>query len=413
MRLVHLSDLHLGFRQFARQTPVGGNQREADVADTCARAIGQVIALAPDVVLVGGDVFHSVRPPNSAIVEAFSQFGRLRAALPEALIVMIAGNHDVPRAADAGCILQLFAELGVHVVYRGPERIDDARRDLSVLAVPYATPGTVAEAPVFTVAADRRYNVLLLHDEVRGVVPEAAQPGDRLYTPIDPASFGQAPWDYIGLGHYHVYRPVGVTQEGTGRPIPAYYSGSLDYTSTNPWSDVREETRRNGAMPGQGKGFIEHDLATGAHRFHVVPVARRLLDLPRIDATRLLAPELDARIAATVAAAGGAIDDAIVRLVVTNVSRHVLRTLDYAPLRELRRRALHFQLDARRPMVTDASAGAAESGRRITLRDRLAERLRDRPLAPGLDRDRLVELGLAYLTRAEEQVAAALPVAEG
>lgn len=413
MRLVHLSDLHLGFRQFARQTSAGGNQREADVAATCARAIGQVIALAPEVVLVGGDVFHSVRPPNSAIVEAFQQFGRLRAALPDALIVMIAGNHDVPRAADAGCILQLFAELGVHVVYRAPERIDDPRRDLSVLAVPYATPGTAPETPVLTADAKRRFNVLLVHDEVRGVMPEAAQPGDRLYTPIDPVSFETAPWDYIGLGHYHVYRPISVTHAATGRRIPTCYSGSLDYTSTNPWSDVRDETVRNGAAPGEGKGFIEHDLATGEHRFHSVTVSRRLLDLPRIDAAQLLAPELDARIAATVAAAGDAITDAIVRLVVTNVSRHVLRTLDYAPLRELRRRAMHFQLDARRPELPDAQSGAAAPGRRITLRDRIAERLRERPLAPGLDRDRLVELGLAYLTRAEEQVAAALPVAEG
>jgi exonuclease SbcD len=413
MRLVHFSDLHLGFRQFARQTAAGGNQREADVADSCARAIGQVIACAPDVVLVGGDVFHSVRPPNSAIVDAFRQFGRLRAALPDALIVMIAGNHDVPRAADAGCILQLFTELGVRVVYRGPERIDDPRRDLSVLAVPYATPGTATEAPRFTVHETRRYNVLLLHDEVRGVVPDAAQPGDRLQTPIDPVLFEQAPWDYIALGHYHVYRPIEATHAATGRRIPAFYSGSLDYTSTNPWSDVREETRRHGVTAGQGKGFIEHDLATGAHRFHPVAVSRRLLDLPRIDAAQLTAPALDARIAAVVADAGDLITDAIVRLVVTNVSRHVVRTLDYAPLRELRRRALHFHLDARRPDVAEVAGGVTTAGRRITLRDRLAERLRARALAPGLDRDRLVELGVTYLTRAEEQVVAALPVAEG
>ncbi len=412
MRLVHLSDLHLGFRQFARQTPTGVNQREADVADTTSRAITQVIACAPDVVLVGGDVFHSVRPPNTAIVDAFRLFGRLRAALPDALVVMIAGNHDVPRSSDAGCILQLFAELGIHVVHRGPERIDDPTRDLAVLAVPYAMPGTTSETPVYTTDARRRYNVLLLHDEVRGVVPDAAQPGDRLYTPIDPVAFEQAPWDYIGLGHYHVYRPIEARQAATGRRIPTYYSGSLDYTSTNPWSDVREEVVRNGAVAGEGKGFIEHDLATGAHRFHPVSVSRRLLDLPAIDGANRTASDVDALIARALAQAGTSIDDAIVRLVVKNVSRHVVRTLDYAPLREARRRALHFQLEARKPDVPEA-AGIASPGRRITLRDRLAERLRERPLAPGLDRDRLVELGLAYLGRAEEQAAAALPVAEG
>ena len=126
MRLVHLSDLHLGFRQFQRQTPAGINQREADVAATCARAIEQVIALAPDVILLGGDVFHHVRPTNTAILDGFRLFARLRTALPDAMVVIIAGNHDVPRTTDSGCILQLFRELDVHVVDREAERIDVA-----------------------------------------------------------------------------------------------------------------------------------------------------------------------------------------------------------------------------------------------------------------------------------------------
>ncbi|MBL8981026.1 MAG: DNA repair exonuclease, partial [Gemmatimonadetes bacterium] len=50
MRLVHLSDLHLGIRQFQRQTPAGMNQREADVAGVFARVVDKVIALAPDIV---------------------------------------------------------------------------------------------------------------------------------------------------------------------------------------------------------------------------------------------------------------------------------------------------------------------------------------------------------------------------
>ena len=62
MRLVHLADLHLGFRQYQRLTPAGINQREADVAGTFRRALDRVIALRPDLVLVAGDVFHTVRP---------------------------------------------------------------------------------------------------------------------------------------------------------------------------------------------------------------------------------------------------------------------------------------------------------------------------------------------------------------
>lgn len=418
MRLVHLSDLHLGFRQFSRQTPDGVNQREADVAATCSRAIDQVIALAPEIVLVGGDVFHHVRPANSAILDGFRMFARLRARLPNAVIIMIAGNHDVPRSADSGCILQLFRELDVRVVYRGIEHIDDAAHDLSVVAVPYVTAtgaDTEATAALTTPvdAPRRRFNVLLAHDEVRGVLPHATPSSGRPNAPVDPLALAREPWDYVALGHYHVYRRIALTHAATGRDIPCYYSGSLDYTSSNPWFDLREEAAATATAPGAGKGFIEHDLATGAHVFHPVAPARPLLDLPSIDGLTLTAPDLDARIASAVEAAGDSVNNAIVRLVVHNVTRHVVRTLDFAPLRELRRRTMHFHLDTRPPVVRDARPEATVAGRRATLRDRLADRLQERALAPGLDRERLVQLGLTYLARAEDATVAALPVDEG
>src|SRR6185437_4538973 len=138
MRLVHLSDLHLGYRQYQRLTPGGLNQREADVAQAFRRAVDGIIALAPDLVLFGGDIFHTVRPTNPAILHAFQQLTRLRTALPEAVIVMIAGNHDTPRAAETGCILRLFGPLGFHVIDAGPERLSFPDRQLSIFAVPDA-----------------------------------------------------------------------------------------------------------------------------------------------------------------------------------------------------------------------------------------------------------------------------------
>src|SRR5690606_21523672 len=143
------------------------------------------------------------------------------------------------------------------------------------------------------------------------------------------------PWDYVALGHYHVYREIALTHAATGRAIPCYYSGSIDYTSSNPWFDLREEAAATATAPGAGKGFIEHDLETGAHQFHPVAPARPMLELAPIDALSLTAAELDARIAATVLSAGPAIEQSIVRLVVHNVTRHVVRTLDYAQLRDV------------------------------------------------------------------------------
>src|SRR5260221_61320 len=106
MRVVHLADLHLGYRQYQRVTANGTNQREADVAGSVKRAIDQVIALRPDLVVVAGDVFHTVRPTNPAILHAFHQFGRLTLALPDVPVVVIAGNHDLPRATETACILR-------------------------------------------------------------------------------------------------------------------------------------------------------------------------------------------------------------------------------------------------------------------------------------------------------------------
>ena len=138
MRIAHLSDVHLGFRQFHRLTPLGINQREADVANGFRLAIDGVIAARPDAVLIAGDLFHAVRPTNAAIIFAFRQFQRLREALPEAPIVIIAGNHDTPRSSETGSILRLYEELGLDVALDEPRRMAWPALDLSVLAVPHA-----------------------------------------------------------------------------------------------------------------------------------------------------------------------------------------------------------------------------------------------------------------------------------
>src|SRR5207302_2677585 len=139
MRIAHLADLHLGFRQYYRQTSQGINQREADVALGFRRAVDGVIAAAPDLVLVAGDLFHSVRPTNPAILDAFNQIRRLRGSLPAAPVVVIAGDHDTPRSVETGTILKLFEAIeDVHVLVHDAKRLDLESLDLSLLCVPWA-----------------------------------------------------------------------------------------------------------------------------------------------------------------------------------------------------------------------------------------------------------------------------------
>lgn len=397
MRLVHLADLHLGFRQYYRLTPTGINQREADVALAFRRAIDQVIALRPELVLVAGDVFHTVRPQNPAIIDAFVQFQRLVGALPETRVVMIAGNHDRPRASETGCILKLFTRIGIEVVSDAPKRIELPELELSVLAVPNLQEGT--PPPALSPDPAFRHNVLMCHLAVQGVLPTYMEWVERATMSIDGAELHASRWSYVALGHYHVYRALAPN---------AYYSGSIEYTSPNAWAELVEER----AAGLGGKGFIEYDLDACTHRFHAVPRDRRLIDLPPIPARGMSAAELDAALRERVDACPGGIDDAIVRLLVRDVPRHVARELDHRALREYERRALHFQLDTRKPETVRVSVSGG-AGRRPTLKETVASYLGRRELDPDVDRAALVALGVRYLDDADsaaERSAAPPPV---
>jgi exonuclease SbcD len=388
VRLVHLADLHLGFRQYHRLTPTGINQREADVAHAFRRAIDRVIALAPDVVVIAGDVFHTVRPMNPAIIDAFTQFARLTTSLPDTIVVMVAGNHDRPRATETGCILKLFTKLGIHVVVDEPRRLSFPERDLSILAVPDLTGPRPELAPDSTA----RHNILVMHGEVEGVLPHG---GDRAAMEIPRSALAAPRWSYIALGHYHVHQRIASN---------AYYSGSLEYTSTDPWGELDQEAQLR--LPG--KGFIEYDLDEARHTFHHIPASRALVSLDSIEARGMSAAELDIAIREACNDCEGGIEEKIVRLVVRDVPRHIVRELDSRALRELKRRAMHFQLDTRRPDTTRPNG--LGSGRRPTLVETVTSYLQRRPLDEELDRAALVKLGLEYLKQADDIDAAASAV---
>jgi DNA repair protein SbcD/Mre11 len=394
MRLVHISDLHLGYRQYQRQTARGINQREADIALAFRKAIDKTIALQPDLVVIAGDVFHSVRPTNPAILDAFNQFKRLVEMLPDSIVVMVAGNHDTPRTSETGCILRLFGTLGIHVVAEQEQRLTFRDRDLSVLAVPDG----VRPRPKLEPDPTSRYNVLVIHDEVEGVIRKFGSLTERATGDLTIDELSPHRWSYVALGHYHVYHEVAPN---------AYYSGALEYASTNIWGEVDEEI----AEKIRGKGFIEHDLNSGEHRFHPVASARRVVDLPDFSGSGMTPEELDEAILAVVNACEGGIDDKIVRLVIRDVSRHVLRDLNHSAIRDYKRRALHFLLDARRPQPLRVEASGAP-GRRTSLMETVRSMLEQRELTPGIDRGALVELGLRYLAEADRAAALAIGEAE-
>lgn len=389
MRLIHFADLHLGFRQYHRLTPDGGNQREADVARAFERAVDRTIELQPDVILIAGDVFHSVRPSNPAILHAFTQFSRLARALPRTDIVMVAGNHDSPRTAETGCILRLFTPLGIHVVEPTPQRLTFESKNLSVLAVPDVPTGRVPLEP----DPAYRFNVLLLHGEVAGILPTRDTEGEQPVHIYKPEEIAPERWSYVALGHYHVYRAIAPN---------ACYSGALEYASPNVWGERREEKQQR--IPG--KGIVEFDLDKGTRQFHPLRGLRSFIDLPIIDARGMSAADVDAAVRAHVDTCPGGISNAVVRQVIREIPRHIARELDHKMLREYKRRALHFQLDARPP--ESAAQRARLGGRRASLAEIVRDKLHGRPLPSDVDRPALVDLGMRYLTEAAAREEGAL-----
>ncbi|MFN8571880.1 MAG: DNA repair exonuclease [Gemmatimonadaceae bacterium] len=393
MRLIHLSDLHLGFRQYQRTTPAGINQREADIGNVFRQTIDKIIELAPDLVLIAGDIFHNVRPSNPAILHAFTQFSRLAQSLPNTIVVLLAGDHDTPRSAETGCILRLFSPLGIEVADSRERRLTFADRSLSVLAVPHLPGQRVAiePDPAF------EYNILAYHGELQQHMPSWADL-ERVENALDPKEIGYERWSYVALGHHHVFQHLASN---------ACYSGSMEYASVNIWGELKEEV----AAKVKGKKMVEYDLTTGKRTLHEIKPARLVVDLPPIRARALTSAEISAQMRTNVDQCKGGIDDKIVRQLILDVPRHVVRELDHKALREYKRRAVHYHLDPRRPEIARATPSGV-AGRRTSLAETVRDKLWSRQLQPDLDRDALIELGLRYLREADQVETAALAVPE-
>jgi hypothetical protein len=92
----------------------------------------------------------------------------------------------------------------------------------------------------------------------------------------------------------------------------------------------------------------------------------------------------------------------IIRLVVQDVPRAVVRELNHRRIREWKAEALHFHLDVRPPEVRRHVA-AGLPARRLTLKEQVENHLgRWKPTRPDIRQDRLVEMGGEYIDRTAE-----------
>jgi DNA repair exonuclease SbcCD nuclease subunit len=319
--LAHLSDLHLGFRAYGR-VERGTDVRERDVAIAFERAVQELVRLAPQVVVVAGDVFDRPAPPAGAVVALARGLEALRASLPETPVLMVSGPRDTPRRpGDPGALAVLDTFPNVEAATGLSRSILMERLDLHASLIPYRA--AVRHPPALPEPDPRvRWNVLVLH----GVVASPGQGGVHL----DPAE-----WDYVALGGEHRRRRLGPT---------AQYSGSLERVALDPWAEAADE-----------KGFITVDLETRESTFHPIP-GRPVAALAPIKVSPGDPERLRRRVREVTMEVPGGIAGKVVRLRLEGVEPEDLLALQGEQLHGLRHDALHLAVEAGRELRVPTEA---------------------------------------------------------
>ena len=218
MKLIHLSDLHIGKRV-----------NEVSMIEEQAYILNQILdvidAEQPGAVLIAGDVYDK-SVPSAEAVTLFDDF-LCRLAAKEHQVFIISGNHDsAERLAFGG---RLMESKGIHLspVYDGsiePIVLSDGYGDVHFWLLPFLKPahvkhfypeeGIESYTDACRVAVEKmnidtaRRNVILVHQFVTGSSTcdsEEISVGGT--DNVDAEVF--AGFDYVALGHIHGPQNIG------------------------------------------------------------------------------------------------------------------------------------------------------------------------------------------------------------
>lgn len=253
LKLIHTSDVHLESDTF------GSGPRGDIFRDSVRRAFAGVIDVAngnrADLLLIVGDLFDSNRVSAEALDFAMDQIERAR--MP---VVMIPGNHDahdersiyatvspasLPRnlhlILDPEGVSLEFPELAARVWGRALVEHSPEYRPLSGLPEP----------------VPHAWNIGLAH----GFFSETAT---NRSSPITPAEIEASGYDYIALGHIHVFGDVSQGRTRAfycGTPAPLYASSEAGWVlqiNCVPGEPVRVERLMVGGSIIPADSLVSH-----------------------------------------------------------------------------------------------------------------------------------------------------------
>lgn len=234
MKLIHLSDLHLGKRV-----------NEFSMLEDQQYILTEILQIIdrekPDGVMIAGDVYDKSVPSAEAV--ALLDDFLVRLAKRDLQVFLISGNHDSPeRMAFGG---RLMAQSGVHLapVYDGkvsPITLTDEYGLVNLYLLPFLKPAHVRRcfpereiltytdalaAAIEAMGVDTaQRNVLVTHQFVTGAArcdSEEISVGGT--DNVDVSVF--EPFDYVALGHIHGPQQVGrETVRYCGTPLKYSFS---------------------------------------------------------------------------------------------------------------------------------------------------------------------------------------------
>lgn len=375
MLIFHVADTHIGYSAYGKTDSVTGwNQREVDVYDSVRQFVDCALEVRPDVILHSGDLFDSVRPSTRALTFAMSQLLRLsEEGIPT---VIISGNHETPRTTEALCVFELFVHLpNIYPIYHGRYQTAEVG-DLKIHAFPQDSiiDEELRNVLQYQLNNTTDYNVALIHGSVTGESLPSYMTGDPRESIFDLKDLSA--FDYVALGHWHVFTEVEPT---------IYYSGSTERFG---FSEV-----------GQEKGFVEVRLNPGECEVHYHPLkVRDMIDLPVLGCKGLGGEEVNEAIRDAIERSS--LKEAIVRLRLRDLSPPAQQTIDYNVIRSLTKDTVHFDLKIEAEEESPLPQG--EGAKFETLREEFEEFVEGYKLIKDKDKAKLLDLAYKYLDTEEE-----------
>ena len=241
MKLIHLSDLHLGKR-------VNEYSMLEDQEYILKKILNVIDEETPDAVLLAGDIYDK-SVPSAEAVRLFDDF-LYQLASRKLQVFVISGNHDSPERIAFGS--RIMGAGGIHMspVYDGkiePVTLQDEYGDVSFYMLPFVKPANVrrffedTEITSYTdamrcvidsMAIDTgKRNVLITHQFVTGASRTESEEVSVGGTDNVDASVFQD-FDYVALGHIH--RPQNCGNDRIrycGTPLKYSFSEAKDNKS--------------------------------------------------------------------------------------------------------------------------------------------------------------------------------------